>query len=187
MPEDSKGRENTEVEIRSFIDGDAYGTLLDFFMKNSDFLGREHQETFYFDCEDDLRIQKNDRFAKLWLKKGEIHDDAREEIEVKAPIDQFEEMERLLDALGHNVEIKWFRDRHRFSWNGIKVCIDNTVGYGRIIELEMMASEDSKEEALEHLKERMEELDIPITPKSVFRERFLHYKENWEELTSHEG
>jgi len=72
-----------EVEIRSFISKEQYETLLTFFRKNSKFLEEDYQETFYFDCPQDLRIQRNNNYSKIWLKKGKIHDNHREEIEIK--------------------------------------------------------------------------------------------------------
>jgi hypothetical protein len=53
---------------------------LKFFEKNGESLGVDHRETHYFDGKEDLRIQKNDGFSKIWLKKGRLHDEAREEI-----------------------------------------------------------------------------------------------------------
>ena len=74
--------ENIEVEIRSFVTKEKYEELLEFFKKNTKFVKEDFQETHYFDCEQDLRIQKNNKGSKIWLKKGELHDDAREEIEI---------------------------------------------------------------------------------------------------------
>ena len=60
---------NIEVELRSFVTTEKYGELLDFFGKNAEFKGKDYQETYYFDCAEDLRIQKNDSYAKIWMKK----------------------------------------------------------------------------------------------------------------------
>ena len=80
-----------EVEIRSLITETKYNELIDFFKKESKFLGEDYQETFYFDSEQDIRIQKNKAYSKIWLKKGKIHDEFREELELKFNIDDFEE------------------------------------------------------------------------------------------------
>lgn len=173
--------QNIEVEIRSFISKEKYEELLNFFRQNAEFVKEDFQETHYFDCEQDLRIQKNNQGSKIWLKKGKIHDDAREEIEIKTQ-DDFENLEKLFNALGHNVEIKWLRDRKQFNWNEIKVCLDYTKGYGYIIELEKMTNQENKEEVLKKLKEKLNELEIPLTPRQEFEDKYNHYKENWEEL-----
>lgn len=173
---------NIEVEIRSFISEMQYGELLDFFRQNATLLKEDFQETFYFDCEQDLRIQRNNFYSKIWMKKGEIHDDHREEIEVKFDRNKFAELERIFLSLGLEVEIKWFRKRFEFQWDGITVCLDFTRGYGHIIELEKMSSEDDKRKEFENLKKKLRSLDIKITPKEEFNKRFLYYKENWKIL-----
>lgn len=172
-----------EVEIRSFISKEQYEELLKFFNENSEFVKRDFQETHYLDCEQDLRIQKNSRGSKIWLKKGKIHDDAREEIEIFTEGDKFEELGKLFYELGHNVEIKWMRERTQFNWDRIKVCIDYTKGYGYIIELEKIGTEENKEEILNELKDKLKELNISLTPKDEFNERYNYYRENWRRLT----
>ena len=85
--------------------------------------------------------------------------------------------------MGHRIQVKWFRKRNQFNWDGIKVCLDFTKGYGYIIELEKMASEENKNQILSELRERLKELKIEETPKEEFKKKFEHYLENWETLT----
>ncbi|MBR9682891.1 MAG: CYTH domain-containing protein [Candidatus Aenigmarchaeota archaeon] len=174
---------NIEAELRSFITKEQYDKLLDFFNKNAELTKRDYQESRYFDCEEDLRIQQSKKYAKLWLKKGRVHDEAREEIEIKVDRKDFDKLEDLLNGIGLNVEIKWFRDRHQFDWKGVKVCIDYTKGYGHILELEKLCSEAEKEKCLEELRERFKELEIEVTPREHFEKKYAHYRKNWKELT----
>jgi predicted adenylyl cyclase CyaB len=176
-----------EVEVRSFIDKEKYNELIEFFKKNAQFLKEDYQETFYFDSEQDLRIQKNNFFAKIWMKKGKIHDDYREEIEIKFDKKDFSELEKLFLSLGYKVNIKWFRNRHEFDWSGIKVCLDYTKGYGYIIELEKMTTEEKKQEEFDFLKKKLESLKVNITSKEEFDKHFKNYKENWKQLVEQAG
>ncbi|MBU4070472.1 MAG: CYTH domain-containing protein [Nanoarchaeota archaeon] len=173
---------NIEVEIRSFISKEKYKDLLEFFIQNAELVKEDFQETHYFDCEQDLRIQKNNFGSKIWMKKGKIHDDAREEIEIKTNKEDFKNLENLFKNLGHNIEIKWLRDRKQFNWQGIKVCLDYTKGYGHIIELEKIGNESNKEEILQELKQKINELGVEITPKEEFEKQYNYYKQNWREL-----
>lgn len=180
---------NIEVEVRSFIDETQYQNLIAHFKKEAQFLGEDEQVTYYFDCPEDLRIQKNANYSKVWLKKGKLHDDHREEIEVRYAKDDFEKMEQLFLALNYKPQIKWFRKRHSFKWaclpkgtGEIEVAIDHTKGYGYIIELEKMSDEAGKDEALVELKEKLNELGIPPTSKEEFGKRFEYYKEHWQKL-----
>ncbi|MFH1801584.1 MAG: CYTH domain-containing protein [archaeon] len=168
-----------EVEIRSFITKEQYEHLRDFFIQNAVLIKEDFQETYYFNCPQDLRIQKNSDGAKIWLKKGSLHEDFREEIEIKINREDFEKAKQIFSEIGLDVEIKWLRERSQFDWSEIKVCLDYTKGYGYIIELEKITSEERKEKVLDELKQKMSELKIPITSKEIFNERFNYYKNNW--------
>jgi len=174
---------NIEVELRSFISKEKYEELINFFKANAKLLKDDYQETFYFNCDEDLRIQRNKFYSKIWFKKGKLHDDHREEIEIKTERDQFEQLEKLFLAMGLDVDIKWFRNRHQFDWNGITVCLDYTKGFGHIIELEIMSNEEEKETKAAILRAKLNELNIPHTPKEEFNKQYNYYKENWKELT----
>ena len=173
---------NIEVEIRSFISEEQYLHLLSFFKKEGQFLGEDEQVTYYFDALQDLRIQKNKYYSKVWLKKGKLHDDHREEVEIKLPTESFETLERLFLALGYGVSIKWFRTRHSFTWEMVEVAVDYTKGYGYILELEQMGTEQDKDRILCFLKEKLSELKIAETPKEEFDQKYAYYKENWRKL-----
>ena len=174
---------NIEVEIRSFISKEQYEKLLDFFNKKGKKLYTDDQETHYFDTKEDLRIQKNNFFSKIWMKKGKLHETDREEIEIKVPKEDFTKLESLFSSLGYKVDIKWFRKRHAFLWKDCTVALDYTKGHGYIIELEKMSDNENKNKILEILKQNMQELNIPITPKEEFDKQYQYYKENWRELT----
>lgn len=171
-----------EVEIRSFISKEKYEELIEFFKKEGEFVNEDDQVTYYFDAPFDLRIQKNNFFSKAWMKSGKIHDEIREETEIKFKREDFERLEQIFLALGYNVQIKWFRRRYSFKWEGIDVFVDFTKGYGYIIELETHFLE--KEKAVEMLKEKLRNLDIPLTSREEFDQKFQFYKENWQKLVS---
>lgn len=171
-----------EVELRSFLTPERFQELLNFFQKNSLSKGRDEQITYYFDGEQDLRIQKNLNYSKVWLKKGKLHDNAREEIELKLPREDFDKLEQLFFSLGYNISIKWMRERHTFEWSEVTVMLDYTKGYGHIIEMEKMCEENGKENVIKLLHQKFTELKIPVTPKEEFDKAYQNYKENWKTL-----
>jgi predicted adenylyl cyclase CyaB len=175
-------QKNIEIEIRSLIDEKMYKKLLRFFKKEGRFIGKENQISYYFSGKDDLRIQKSDKYAKIWLKKGMLHDNSRKEIEVKLELSEFENASRLFESLGFKNEIIWLRTRNIFSWKNVKIMLDNTKGYGYIIELEKMGDLESKDEILKDLKRKMEILGIKETSKEDFDKKFKYYKNNWKKL-----
>lgn len=173
---------NIEVEVRSFVTKEKYDKLYSFFKKNAKFVKEYYQETYYFDAEADLRIQRNKFFSKIWLKKGRIHDGCREEIEVRCDRRDFDKLEEFFLYLGFNIKIKWFRKRCEFDWNGIKACLDYTKGYGYIIELEKMCSKNNKKRVLQLLKQKLKELNVVLNPRKEFEKNFKYYEKNWEQL-----
>ena len=118
----------------------------------------------------------------MWLKKGKLHDAYREEIEIHVERKDFEVLEQLFLALGFEVTTKWFRERKEFLWEGITVCLDDTKGYGYIIELEKMCTSEEQEREYNILLEKLQMLGIVLTPKEDFDRRFKEYKENWQKL-----
>lgn len=171
-----------EVEIKCFISKEKYEGLLIFFEKNGRFIDEDYQETYYFDAEQDVRIQKNNTFSKLVLKSGKVHDYHRKEIEVKFEKDDFEKLENVFKLLGYEVAIKWFRNRKNFKWEGIDISLDFTRGYGYILELEIMSDEQNKEKDLALIREKLKSLQVTETFKEEFDQIYAHYKENWQKL-----
>jgi len=98
------------------------------------------------------------------------------------PKEEFPKLEEIFRSLGHGVEIKWFRKRNTFLWEGISVMLDYTKGYGYIIELEKMSDLDNKEQTLVMLRDKLKKLDIEETPKHIFKDKYEHYKNNWKSL-----
>jgi len=175
--------DNIEVEIRSFISDDEYDRLLEYFRQNAKLIKEDTQETHYFDCEMDVRIQQNKDSTEIKVKAGKIHDETREEFVIECKEGDFHLLKRLFSTLGLNNTIKWFRERKKFQWNNIIACVDYNKGYGKIFELEIQANDTTKAQALEILKEKFKDLNIEITPREVFEERFKHYETHWKELT----
>jgi predicted adenylyl cyclase CyaB len=171
-----------EAEVRSFITEADRKRLIQVMDKEANFIEEDEQETHYLDGPVDLRIQRSKNRAKLWVKTGKIHDSVRDETEVTVRRDDFDKLGQLLNLIGFEVEIKWFRKRRRYDWKGIKVCLDTTKGYGEIVELETKCDDSEKEVTVQMLRQKLETLKVKETPRAVFEERFQHYKKNWKEL-----
>ncbi len=175
--------EKIEVEVRSFLTDDEYFRLIDFFSKQCGRSNPDEQVTYYFDAPVDVRIQKNSEYSKIWLKKGKMHAEQREEIEIIFPKQDFEKLETMFLMLGYPVKVKWFRKRYSFDWKGLSVCVDSNKGYGNILEIERKTDKQEKDKALSEIKTAFDSLGIAITPKEVFDKRYAHYVANWKELT----
>jgi len=178
----NKKNKYIEVETQNFISKSQYYSLIKFFKKQGKDLGQDKQITYYFSGKNDLRTQKSNKFAKLWLKSGKTHDIYREEIEIKFDRNDFDKLEELLIKLGYKVEIKWFRTRNRFQWKGTKVTVDFTKAYGYIIELERISDKKNKNKVYQKLLQQLNQLKVELTPKKEFERKYKYYKKNWPKL-----
>ncbi|MBI4017406.1 MAG: CYTH domain-containing protein [Candidatus Aenigmarchaeota archaeon] len=171
---------NIEVEVRAFITKEQYDALFKRFGNASN---EDEQVTYYFNGPVDLRIQQNRSYSKIWLKKGALHSDAREEVEVHVAREDFGKLEALFRALGYEIAIKWFRTRNEFTYDGATVTLDYTKGYGYILELEKIVNAESDvEKTKRELIEKMRSLGITPTPKEEFDRAYAAYKQNWRAL-----
>lgn len=173
-----------EVEKRSFVSEEKYNEIIRKLQNERYDLTEVKQITYYFKGDIDFRIMLTKDFSKLWLKKGEIHDDAREEVEVKIDNEYRNELLKLLNLLGYEVEIKWFRKRIETQYKGYYLTIDFSAGYGYIVEIEKMVEEESLIEKTKiELENILIDLGIDISPKEEFVEKYKDYKINWYEYT----
>ena len=173
---------NIEVEVRSLINDRQYSKMLSKLQKNARFTRETSEETVYFSGKKDLRLRRNKKEAFLILKEGEIHDDHRKEYEIKFSVSDFENMKKLFESLGYDIEIKWFRKRLEFKQDDIKILLDDTKGYGKIIELEKMVQAKEEKGVYEELENKLKSFNIEITSKEEFNKAFEYYKKNWKNL-----
>jgi predicted adenylyl cyclase CyaB len=174
---------NIEIEARSFITKKQYKSLLQKLREGAKFIGSVNEETVYFSGPGkDLRIRRDDKNAFIILKEGRVHDDSREEIEIKFNTNEFKNIEELFKRLGYRDAIRWFRKRRIYKWGGVKLFLDDTKGYGLIIELEKLGKVKEKGIVHRDLESKLKSLGIKITPKSEFNKRFKYYKNNWRKI-----
>ena len=169
-----------EVELRAFIDSTTYNRLLGAFG-----FAKEHmrQVTYYLDTNVDTRIQVSTQGGRLWQKLGKMHADAREEYELVLTQAEARTMRALFANLGFGVKVAWFRERSLFQLDDIVWTVDDTIGYGKIVEAELLVDESEVEEARARLKDAFAKLGIAIPEKVVFDEAYKQYLLTWETLT----
>ncbi len=170
-----------EVEARSFISQQQYEELLQKFETEATFLDEDNETNIYLTGPEDLRIMEGDHHAKVWVKTGKLHDDFREEVEVAVSKDNFPNLKKLLHLSGHETKIIWKRNRKRFVWKEITVCMDFTHHYGYIIELEKITTPAQAEKVHAELVQELRDLDVTISAKANFEEAFEYYTTHWRE------
>ncbi len=172
-----------EVEYRSFINKETYSTLEQEFVKYFDYIGSERQITYYLNHEVDTRVQITGKQCRFWQKLGKIHDVARQETEIILKPEDGPKLLQIFENLGYDIKIAWFRDRKSFKFKNINIELDNTVGYGLILEVEILCLENEISKSKEELIHFLESYRLPISNREVFDDAFRRYEENWRELT----
>jgi len=172
---------NIEIEARSFISSNQYKNLEKKLNKVAKFKKEIEEETAYCGKED-IWIRRDDKFSYLILKSGKIHDNFRDEIKIRLKRTDFEKLKDLFARLGFNINVMWLRKRKVYDWKGTKVFLDDTRGYGKIIELEKFGKVGEEGIIHKQLEERLKSLGIKITPKKVFEKKFKYYKNNWRKI-----
>jgi predicted adenylyl cyclase CyaB len=178
---------NIEVEIRALITSEKYEELKRRLDAECEFLGEEHQVSYYFDAPVDLRAQESDTYSKIWMKGGAMHDGSRKELELRFAKKDIVVAKELFASLGFPVNIVWDRKRRTYRVDDITLCLDETKGYGCIIESELMAGEGDEEDARERLLSLFKKYDLEETPKAVFNVKFADYKLNWKRYLTEAG
>jgi len=177
-----KNMKKFEVEVRTFISTPQYKKLTQKLNKIAKFKKELNEETVYCGSEK-LRIRRDDKSCYLIFKSGKIHQNSRKEIEIRFKRNDFKKMKNLLNEIGFNVNVIWLRRRKVYDWNGTKVLLDDTKGYGKIVELEKIVNERNKEKTFSDLKNKLLALGIKkITPKKNFDKKFKNYLKNWKKL-----
>jgi predicted adenylyl cyclase CyaB len=172
-----------EVEYRSFIDEKDYFKLKQQLETYFEFKGTEKQITYYLNHEIDTRIQLSEKKSRIWQKLGKLHDISRSEIDIILQKEDGAKMLQLFINLGYSVKVAWFRERKSFKSSNISIELDNTIGYGRILEVEILCEENEIERAKEDIKKIFDKFELMISSKEEFDKAYNIYKDNWLTLT----
>ena len=176
-----------EVELRSFVDDQLFEALIERFSREGQFIHEEEQTTVYYDAPCDLRIRSSKTHGKLILKKGELHTAVREEIEVDFETHDTAKIDSILQTLGFPVLMKWIRTRRTYHWLGVTATLDDTRGYGKIVELERLVSPNIANVTRQELDQLMVKLGLTPTTKEELDARIAAYQQNWRVLSQLES
>jgi hypothetical protein len=78
---------------------------------------------------------------------------------------------------------KFFRERIEVEYKKAKVCIDKSINYNKIFEIELLVSSDKEKKKGEKLLAvYLEELGLAETPKEIRNKKYNDYVSNWHKL-----
>jgi adenylate cyclase class IV len=168
-----------EVELRAFLDESAYTQLLTRFRSEGHDVRPVRQITHYLDSKIDTRIQLSRTSGRCWQKLGHMHDTMRQEIEIPLSRSDANALLQIMKNLGFGVRISWYRERVQFNIGQITVSLDHTIGYGRILEVEILCEAEKAEASRDTLLKFMANLGLTPSPRSELDFAFKEYLSDW--------
>jgi predicted adenylyl cyclase CyaB len=172
-----------EVEYRLFLDKNTYNRLEKKFHKTFSFLGVQKQITYYLNDDIDTRIQISNKQSRLWQKLGNLHDISRKEIDILFSKEDGNKLLEIFENLGFSIKVAWYRERKSFKSDDITIELDNTIGYGMILEIEILCNENDIKISREKIENFLKKFHLVPSKKDLFDKAYARYQKNWKELT----
>jgi len=172
-----------EIEVKFLLSDTDRQILKDFLeAKGLEPHFRETQDNYYYNSPEglDLRIRRTDTNAYLILKKGWMHDEDREELEVRVDEEAFDTLDSILTNLGYDYNTKWHRERTEYHYHDFAITLDFNAGYGWVAEIEKVVSEGEEDSAKQEISALAQEIGLQPTPPEVFDKMYHYYKKNWQ-------
>lgn len=147
---------------------------------------KEVQNIFATAATYSLRTRWEDGTTKLVLKASthgtdSVHDIRRLEFEevVFLPLDKLDQS--ILSA-GFSYQSKWSREREKYGYKDLTVCIDKNAGYGYLAEFEkVIYNENDIEKTKKAILEELTRLNLEELPNDRLNRMFSHYNIHWNE------
>jgi predicted adenylyl cyclase CyaB len=174
-----------EVELRTFISEQQFNQLLQHLLSTGDELEHTRQITHYLNHPTDTRVQISTEGGRVWQKLGKMHERSRQELEVLMSKINAEIMLDIFHNLGFSMKVSWYRERRAYQIGEMTVSLDNTIGYGRILEAEIRCAESEIDTSHNKLQAFFGSLGLKPGTKEEFDAAFTDYLRTWREKTSH--
>jgi adenylate cyclase class IV len=173
-----------EVEVRAFTTKEQYDELLVKLAGSFELVEHTRQITKYLDTLVDTRIQVSTHGGRVWQKLGQMHDAAREELEVLMSKQDARRMLQIFENIGMKVKVTWFRERRSFLDGPYRISVDETIGYGRIIEVESQCEPSDVTQRRQDVLRKLHALGFEPTDRKCFDSAYSEYLQTWRERTA---
>lgn len=167
---------NILVEKRTFINKDKYEQLMHSFQKENMQMQKENQVIYKYKSDLDFRLLFDKKSATLRLR-GIPGSDMEKSVHIK-PEEVFT-LISMLRHLGMYEEMKWYRIRTTILSQEYLITMDETYQYGYVVSIAKEVPLEQKDQAMQELDQLFDRLQIPITTKEQFHDRYKYYKLKW--------
>ena len=174
-----------ENEKRVFLTDEQYESLLVKFRVKSK--QPERQITTYYSAKDknskdiDLRLMRTVDYTKVWMKCGKMHDYRDEFDEFKVVLEYTLKAMDIFDYL-YVVKTKFFRERIKIEKQPYIICIDRSINYYAIFEVEISDKKIGEKEAEKLLNTYLQEFGLEETPTEIQNEKYNDYVSKWSKM-----
>ena len=132
-----------EIEIKSYCDN-IDDVILKLEALGAEFISSENESDLYFShpCRDykktdeALRVRKTETRNFITYKGPKIGKVSKSRLETEVEVDDYEGTLTILDHLGFKVVDKVEKERTKYKFEQIEICVDNVLGVGDFVELE---------------------------------------------------
>lgn len=170
---------NREVEIKVKISKDKYQQLKKFLSESAIYISSNKQEDKYYSPANKAYIQKDGaiyKWLRLRLQEGKSiltykfvykgkNNKGRGKDEFETVIDDYEQMDSLLHAIGFEELVSFEKHRDTYIYaNDFEVALDHVPGLGYFVEIEIKKACKNEEEEIEKIAD---ELEIDIKDESL--------------------
>lgn len=170
------------VEKRTFINQLKYKELKSYFEENSKEKKDFNQIIYKYKSDVDFRFVFDHELAFLRLRGGFY---TKEDLIVPVALKDIKTMQLMLKNLGMHIDIKWFRHRAIYQYQNYTVTLDETYHYGYVVSIAKdISSIDEQQDAYQELERLFQQLQIPITTKEQFNDRYKFYKISWVDVAN---
>jgi adenylate cyclase class 2 len=131
----------------------------------------QHPSRDFCASDEALRIRVTPDRAWLTYKGPKIGHSGKVRKELECGVERPEVMTGMLEALGFQKAGMVCKTRGVWSLEGITIAVDRVEGLGEFVELEWMAEDGEKDQALERLRKMA--VSLGLSPKEEIRRSYL--------------
>lgn len=164
------------VEKRTFINKDKYEQLMNLFKQKNIPMQKVNQVIYKYKSELDFRLIYDSEKAVLRLR-GITGEDEEKIVHIKP--EEVSILATMLRHLGMYEEMKWYRVRTTIPLRDYLITMDETYQYGYVVSIAKEVPLEQREQAMQELDQLFQQLQIPITTKEQFNDRYKYYKLKW--------
>lgn len=168
--------ETIVVEKRTFINKDKYEQLMTLFKEKNIPMNKVNQVIYKYKSDLDFRLIYDSEKAILRLR-GVPGEDGEKIVHIA--LQEVPVFTQMLRYLGMYEEMKWYRVRTTIPFQKYLITMDETYQYGYVASIAKEVPIEQREQAMQELEQLFQQLQIPITTKEQFNDRYKYYQLKW--------